>query len=242
MHHRRKTRPGRLRQLDALVRAWAPEVLDPEAPHLRGAPVVDLGIGAQPWTTLELVEAVAPLEVVGVDIAPIVVERARAYERPGLTFLSGSFDLPVQARLVRVMNVLRDLVAAEVPDAHRRIGASVLDGGLVIEGSCGPTGEAGVAHALRKRDGTLVREALLFWLDGTKGTAPLAFRDRLPRDLRGDKRHPAMALLHRWQAAYLALAPSDDRLARAAATADASLHVRGPGFVWAPPDGVPPTS
>lgn len=227
-----------MRQLDALVRVWAPELFDAGNPTLMGSPVVDLGIGAQPWTTLELADAVAPLEVVGVDISAELVEAAREHERPGLRFLVGSFDLPVQARLVRCMNVVRDLDPGQVPDAHARIGAGVLEGGVVVEGSCGPEGEAGVAHGLCKRAGRLEREALLFWADGTRGTAPMVFRDRLPRDLRGDRAHPVTALLERWMEAYLEL-EGPGRLERAAAQADPQLRSLGSGFVWRPVGGVP---
>lgn len=223
-----------------MLSAGAPQLLDPEHPAFRRLPVVDLGIGARPWTTVELAEHIEPLEVVGVEIAEELVARAQEHVRPGLRFVRGSFDLPVAARLVRVMNVLRDLRPHEVPEAHARIGRYVAAGGLVLEGSCGPEGEAGVVHALRKRGDALVREALWFWLDGTRGTAPLVFRDRLPRDLRGDREHPAMELLHRWMEAYLQEPPGPDRLERAARRADPHLFALGPGFAWRPDGGVPP--
>lgn len=237
MAHRRKTRPGRLRMLDAMLLDLAPELLRPEAAE--GAAVVDLGVGARPWTTEELAEAVAPLEVVGVEIAADVVERAQEHARPGLSFVQGSFDLPVRARVVRVMNVLRDLRAHEVPGAHARIGAQVVEGGLVLEGSCGPEGEAGVVHVLRKREGRLHREGLLFWLDGSRGTAPMVFRDRLPRDLRGDREHVVMELLQRWMGAYVGLGDVEDRLWRSARAVDGSFRRVGPGFGWFPEGGVP---
>lgn len=234
-HHRRKTRPGRLTLLDDLLLAWQPTVFEPTA--FDGAPIVDVGLGARPWTTVELADRVHPVEVVGVDLSDDVVARAQEHARPGLRFVRGDLHVPEPCRLVRVMNVLRDVHADDVPASHERLGRNVLPGGWVIEGSCGPTGEAGTAHALQKGDGVLRRTALVFWLDGTRGTAPMAFRDRLPKDLHRDRAHPVQGVLTQWMAAYLQLGAIDDRLARAAA---AVPHVtpHGPGFVWAPPGGV----
>lgn len=192
---------------------------------------MDLGLGAEPWTTLELADAVAPIEVVGLDHAPEVVARAMAHARPGLSFQVGSFDVPVRARLIRVMNVLRDLDPEAVPAVHARVGASVVEGGLVVEGSCGPAGEAGVAHVLRRREGRVVHEALLFWLDGKRGTAPWVFRDRLPRDLLGVPDHPVAAMLDRWMARYRELEPGPRRLERAA-EAEPRLQPLSQGFVY----------
>ncbi|MCB9674523.1 MAG: methylase [Alphaproteobacteria bacterium] len=237
MGFRRKTRPGRLAQLDALVLQLAPDLLSGES----GAPIVDLGVGARPWTTVELARAVAPVPVVGVDIAEDLVARAAEHAIPGLTFAVGSFDLPVRARLVRVMNVCRDLWPDEVPDAHARIGRHVVDGGVVIEGSCGPDGEVGTAHWMVAHDGVLERRGLLMWLDGTRGTAPLLFRDRLPRDLLGDLGHPVLALILAWMEAFRSEPEGPDRLERSArALGDASVAVVAPGAVmWTPPGGVP---
>ncbi|MEZ4318782.1 MAG: class I SAM-dependent methyltransferase [Myxococcota bacterium] len=241
MGFRRKTRPGRLAQLDHLMLQLAGPLLARTDGEWADAPVVDLGVGARPWTTVELAEAVAPVPVLGLDIAPDVVERAHEHARPGLSFAVGSFDLPRSARLVRVMNVLRDGWADAVPEAHARIGARVLVGGAVIEGSCGPAGEVGTAHWLRKEPTGLVREGLVLWCDGTRGSAPLQFRDRLPRDLRDARDHAVMAMLHTWMHHYVALGRSPDRFAASIeAQPDRSLAWLGPGAaLWSPPGGVP---
>lgn len=235
-HHRRKTRPGRLAGLDALLFRWQPALLDPDG--YGGAPVADIGLGARPWTTLELADRVAPIDVIGVDIAPAVVERAREHARPGVRFVTGDLSVPTPCRLVRVLNVLRDLRADAVPAAHARLLDAVVEGGWVVEGSCAPEGEVGVVHALQRQGDTLCRRSLLFWLDGRRGTAPLAFRDRLPQDLRQDRSHAVWILLDAWMTAFRAVDSGADRLARAA-RAVPHLTPVGSGVVWSPPDGVP---
>ncbi|WP_344839238.1 hypothetical protein [Nonomuraea dietziae] len=81
--------------------------------------VVDLGYGASHTTTLELftrVRAVAPdAEVVGIEIDPARVALARPYEREGLSFVLGGFELPVSRppTVVRAFNVLRQYGEAE---------------------------------------------------------------------------------------------------------------------------------
>jgi hypothetical protein len=205
MHPRshRRTRPGRLSRLDRFV-------LDREGERLArgGGVIVDLGIGGNPWTTEELADAVAPLglAVVGVDHDPELVAHARVRARPGLGFVQGSFDLPDEARpalLVRAMNVLRDYGPAEVAPAHRRLGEALVDGGLLVEGSCGASGEVLCAWLVRKVGADLVREGLLFSTDFSRGFGPLQFRDRLPRDLRGTVRvgTPLGDLFAAWTAA-----------------------------------------
>jgi len=240
MGHRRKTRSGRLAQLDSLLLSLAGEVLERRDGPFGRAPVVDLGLGARPWTTEEFAASLA-VPVVGVDRAFDVVARAQQHARPGLFFVVGSYDLPVMGRLVRVMNVLRDLWPHQVPAAHARLGRSVLDGGIVVEGSCGPTGEVGTAHWMQRRGDELVRQALLFWLDGSRGTSPLLFRDRLPSDLRRDLEHPVRGLFQRWAEAHGRVDRGPRRLERSVADlGDRELVVVGPGAaMWTPEGGVP---
>ena len=170
---------------------------------------MDLGIGGNPWTTLELARAVRERfgrEVVGVDHDPDVVAGALRQAEPGVTFVEGSFDLPDEARpalVIRAMNVLRDYGPADVQPAHERLGASLVDGGLLVEGSCGSRGEVLCAWLVRRIGPSLVREGLLFSTDFSRGFGPLQFRDRLPRDLRGTVKAgtPVGDLLDAWTAA-----------------------------------------
>lgn len=187
MNTRRKTRRGRLTRLDRFV-------LDREAALLTGpGVVVDLGIGAIPWTTLELARALAERfgpcpSVVGVDHDPVVVARALEETAPGVRFVEGGFALPPAARpalLIRAMNVLRDYPPDAVAPAHRLLGEALVDGGLLVEGTCGSRGDVLCAWLVRKAHGELFREGLLFSTDFSRGFAPYQLRDRLPRDLRG---------------------------------------------------------
>ena len=231
---RRKTRPGRLAALDQLLLTLERPLLQEQAGAWAGAPVVDLGLGARPWTTLEWAAVLRPLgvDVVGVDHAQELVERARAdHATDGVRYEVGGFDLPVGGvRLVRAMNVLRDFSPDEVVPAHERMGRSLLDGGLLVEGSCGPEGEVGCAHLVRRVRGEMVREGVLMWLDGARGTAPLLFRDRLPRDLRApSSTHPLRATLLEWMSRYRATPAGGGRLAAAA------VGVEGIEMLPAPP-------
>ncbi len=245
MGFRRKTRAGRLERLDSLVVQEAKTLLDRRDGAFSTAPVVDLGLGARPWTTLELAEALGrDLEVVGLDVAPDVVEAARAFAEghplaARVRFEVGSFALPCSARLVRVMNVLRDGGPDFALAAHRTLADHVLPGGVVVEGSSGATGEVGAAHWMVKDGDQLRRDSLVFWTDGARGTAPHLFRDRLPRDLRGD--HPIKAVLTGWMQAYLATPPGPTRLEDSVAVLGSpDFTVLGHGAVrYRPPAGIP---
>ncbi|MGL5850550.1 MAG: class I SAM-dependent methyltransferase, partial [Phycicoccus sp.] len=90
------TAPNRLRRCDR----W---IAGPEAWRLRRAGpaplVVDLGFGASPVTVLELsgrLRRVRPdVEVVGIEIDPDRVRSARRFERPGVRFAVGGFEIPL---------------------------------------------------------------------------------------------------------------------------------------------------
>jgi hypothetical protein len=233
-----KTRRGRLDALDALVATLDAELLDPDGPF-GDAPVVDVGLGAVPWTTVDWFHRLE-VPVVGVDHAADAVARAQPYAEPGLSFVEGDLDLPVRgARMVRVLNVLRGGPPEATRPAHALLGQAVQTGGLVLEGSCGPTGDVGTVHRLRKGTDGLHREGLLLWLEPTHGDAPFRFRDRLPRDLRGDGAHPVYGLLGAWMDAYRRLPAGTDRLARAAEGLPDLRMLALHAALWTPSGGVP---
>lgn len=111
---------------------------------------IDLGYGAAPWTAVELLErlrGVAPrVRVVGVEIEPARVAAAKEYEREGLVFVHGGFEIPVEGRpvLIRAANVLRQYEEGEVPGVWERLCGRLAPDGLLVEGTCD---EIGRRHA-----------------------------------------------------------------------------------------------
>lgn len=190
-----RTRAGRLARLDEDLVLEAAQDLVP------GAVVVDVGFGATPVTTRELAARVPQCVVVGVDADP----RNVPPPGPGPRFVVGGFELPAFARpaaVIRLMNVLRGYPPEEADPARATLGAALVEGGLLIEGTCGPTGDVLVAGWWRRRGEVLRCEALLFSTDFTRGFAPLLFRDRLPRDLRGLPDPALRGWFADWCAAY----------------------------------------
>ena len=123
--------------------------------------VVDLGYGASPITTAELfarLRSVHPqVEVVGIEIDPERVAAARPYEREGLSFRLGGFELPVDRAptLIRAFNVLRQYAEADAWQAWDRLCGGLAPGGVLVEGTCGEIGRRAVWVALeRGRSGT----------------------------------------------------------------------------------------
>lgn len=199
---RPRTRAGRLASLDAWLCAEAPELLDG-----RGA-IVDFGFGLTPVTTFELaqtVRAVNPaLRVVG-------VEREAHEAVPGLELVVGDTAALAPISVLRAMNVVRGYREDEVDALHAGLGAGVIDGGLVLEGSSDTEGHVTVTWLLRKRAGALVRESLLFHTDFSRGFSPWLFRDWLPRDLRrrATPGTPIHTLLTKWNARVVGESPRE---------------------------------
>jgi len=122
--------------------------------------VVDLGYGASGVTALELEarlrRARADVEVIGLEIDPVRVDRARAQltdVRAGRTpftpdarvsFARGGFEVPLtgdrRPAVIRAFNVLRQYDEADVADAWTRMCARLAPGGMVVEGTCDELG------------------------------------------------------------------------------------------------------
>jgi hypothetical protein len=138
------THRNRLRRMDR----WIAAVHGRALRAAEDPAVVDLGYGAAPWTAVELLvrlRAVEPrTEVTGVEIDPTRVAAAVAYERAGLRFLHGGFEIPLPGGrrpvLIRAANVLRQYREDEVPAAWARLCARLAPGGLLVEGTCDEIG------------------------------------------------------------------------------------------------------
>lgn len=187
---RGKTAANRLRGVDTLILRYDPALLLRSGGTWTDAPVVDLGYGREPMTTVELwrrLRRLSPaLPVVGVEIDPARVQAALPYAQSGLTFQLGGFNLPVQARLVRAFNVLRQYEPEQVAPAYGQLAAGVLPGGQLVEGTSDPLGRLWVAHVLRRAADDAqpwIREALVFGTNYRGGVEPSDFQPVLPRDL-----------------------------------------------------------
>jgi hypothetical protein len=147
------TAPNRLRRVDR----WIAHVHGPLLRRHERPLVVDLGFGASPVTTAELfarLRGTHPrVEVVGIEIDPVRVAAARPYERDGLSFRLGGFELPVDRPpvLVRVFNVLRQYEEAEAWAAWHRLCAGLSPGAVLVEGTCDEIGRRAVWVTLRRR-------------------------------------------------------------------------------------------
>ena len=148
------------------------------------------------------------LRVVGIDSFPFPA-------RCEVELVTGDFSTCATlgpTAVVRAMNVLRGYREEEVAAIHEALGAGLVEGGLVLEGSTDTEGHVTVVHLLRRRGAQLVREALLFHTDFTRGFSPWLFRDWLPRDLRRSATPgtPIHDLLTRWDA-HARAGPVDPR-------------------------------
>lgn len=207
-----RTCPGRLARLDAILLHREAELLQRTDGTFMTAAFVDVGLGDSPHTTLESSQAFrarnAGLRTIGVEIDPVRLEHARELCEREIELRLGSFASPLErsesARLVRAMNVLRGYPESLVPDAHARLAAPLLPGGLLVEGTCSRDGGLLCAHLIRKREQGLAREALCFSTDFCAGFGPLMFRDWLPRDLRRHVREGEAIgdFLFAWRAAF----------------------------------------
>ncbi|MFF8280210.1 class I SAM-dependent methyltransferase [Streptomyces lateritius] len=202
------TNPNRLRRMDRWIAAVHGGALRRSA----GPPLaVDLGYGAAPWTAVELLTRLRTAdpraEVVGIEIEPARVAAARPYERAGLTFLHGGFEVPVagEAALIRAANVLRQYDEGEVAAVWTRLCARLAPGGLLVEGTCDEIGRRHVWVALDRSGPRTVTFATR--LGSLERPSDLA--ERLPKALihRNVPGEPVHAFLRDFDRAWAAAAP-----------------------------------
>ncbi|MFC7218688.1 class I SAM-dependent methyltransferase [Streptomyces polyrhachis] len=201
------TNPNRLRRMDRWIAAVHGRAL-----RLAQAPLaVDLGYGAAPWTAVELLarlRTVAPgVRVTGVEIDPERVAAARPYERAGLDFVRGGFEVPVPGRpaLIRAANVLRQYEEDAVAAVWERLCARLAPDGLLVEGTCDEIGRRHVWVALGPEGPRTVTLAARLASLGT----PSDLAERLPKALihRNVPGEPVHAFLRDFDRAWAAAAP-----------------------------------
>jgi hypothetical protein len=195
---RGKTRPNRLRRVDAFLARYDPGLIRRAHGSWADALVVDLGYGAEPFTALEMAARLRRLNptlpLLGVEIDPERVAAAQPYAGPRTHFRLGGFNLPLvrdgtgrpeSVRLIRAFNVLRQYEESAVADAWARLGSDLLPGGLLLEGTSDLAGDLWVTHVLRKprAGGDLAAEALVFSTRFRTGFDPAVFQPVLPKSL-----------------------------------------------------------
>lgn len=242
------TNTNRLRRVDRWIARH---------PALRRTPdplVVDLGYGASGVTAFELEarlrRACADVEVVGLEIDPARVARARTQldeVRAGRTpfaidarvsFARGGFEVPLpgaagrRPAVIRAFNVLRQYDAADVPGAWALMAARLQPGGILVEGTCDELGrvstwiEVGADAAPR----SLTVSLRLAGLD-----SPAIAAERLPkalihRNVPGERVHAFLAALEtEWVRAVASSAFGPEHRWRTAlqAMADGGWPVQG---------------
>ncbi|MEU9803220.1 class I SAM-dependent methyltransferase [Streptomyces sp. NPDC051000] len=203
------TNPNRLRRMDRWI-----AVTHGAALRRATAPVaVDLGYGAAPWTAVELLarlRAAAPaVRVVGIEIEPARVAGAKPYEREGLEFRHGGFEVPLDGgeapMLIRAANVLRQYDEERVDEVWRLLCARLAPGGLLVEGTCDEIGRRHVWVALGPQGPRTVTFATR--LGSLERPSDLA--ERLPKALihRNVPGEPVHAFLRDFDRAWAAAAP-----------------------------------
>ncbi|MFG2194675.1 class I SAM-dependent methyltransferase [Streptomyces sp. NPDC048639] len=213
------TNPNRLRRMDRWIAAE-------HGAALRRSPdavAVDLGYGAAPWTAVELLTRLRTVRpdacVVGIEIDRARVEAARPYERDGLVFAHGGFEIPLPGPvpgegrspavagpvLIRAANVLRQYEESEVRGVWERLCGRLAPGGLVVEGTCDEIGRRHVWVALGPEGPRTVTFAAR--LGSLAQPSDLA--ERLPKALihRNVPGEPVHAFLRDLDRAWAAAAP-----------------------------------
>jgi hypothetical protein len=185
---RGKTALNRLRQIDIYVALAMPGVLTYGSPL-----VVDVGFGAEAWTTLEMrqrwLHLNASLRVLGIEIAPERVEAALPYAAPpAIDFKLGGFNVldatgGERVRVIRAYNVLRQYQESEVGAALETMAQALEVGGVLIEGTSNPSGRIVVFDVYQQTTTALEHRALVFGTNFQDRVEPTDFQAILPKRL-----------------------------------------------------------
>ncbi len=133
------TSPNRLRRVDRYIA---------NLPQLKQAQpiVVDLGFGATPTTSIEMLQRLAKtnpeVTVVGIEIDRERVERGLPFQTKNLLFGLGGFEVPLpkplegkEVDVIRAMNVLRQYEESEVLASWELMQSRLKDNGVIVEGT-----------------------------------------------------------------------------------------------------------
>ena len=193
---RGKTAQNRLRRVDLFFARYDPALLRRSDGPYAQALFVDLGYGAEPFTTLETARRLRrinpELRVLGVEIDRARVAAAEPYADAQTQFRLGGFNLPLaagpagapeHARACAPFNVLRQYAEGEVAEAYAELARHVLPGGLLVEGTSDPLGRLWVANVLRRQPGAggWFAEALVL-ANLRNGFEPSLFQPVLPKN------------------------------------------------------------
>lgn len=204
------THPNRLRRFDRWIIHRCAGFLRAPGDRMHGwyPLVADLGYGSSPATTVELADrltkAFGRVAVVGVEIDPARVERARDWlgaqrrtqertdpQGPVVDFVRGGFELPVGGRpqVVRACNVLRQYPLEQVRPAWEQLARGLAAGGVLIEGTCDELGRLAAWVTIVADSGLPRVESLTVSADLTHLGRPADLAARLPKALIHDN-HP----------------------------------------------------
>lgn len=133
------TNPNRLRRVDRYIA---------NLPQLNQAQpiVVDLGFGATPTTSIEMLQRLAKtnpeVTVVGIEIDRERVERGLPFQNKNLLFGLGGFEVPLpkpltgkEVNVIRAMNVLRQYDESEVLASWKLMQSRLKGNGVIVEGT-----------------------------------------------------------------------------------------------------------
>jgi hypothetical protein len=211
---RGKTARNRLRRVDTFLTRYDSKLITRQDGEYNNAWFVDLGYGAEPFTTLEsaarLRKHSPDLRLLGVEIDPERVQTARPFADRYTQFRKGGFNIPLKSgetiRIIRAFNVLRQYQEEEALPIHQLLVGQLLPGGLLIEGTSDPFGRVWVANIFRNTGeaGSAPHpEALVFSTNFRWGFEPGLFQPVLPKNLihKMTDNQPIFVFMEAWKRA-----------------------------------------
>lgn len=217
---RGKTARNRLRPVDNFFLMYDPGLLVRGDEDFSRALFVDLGYGAEAFTTLETADRFRKsnprLGILGVEIEAERVAHALPFADGQTFFRLGGFNIPLEPgetiRAIRAFNVLRQYEEAEVAPAWAQMARGVLPGGLLVEGTSNPFGSILAANLLRRSESESApwrQEALVFYTNFRLGFDPVEFQTILPKNFihRVTPGEPIYDFFAAWKASAAESAP-----------------------------------